>query len=127
MDFLSWLTRTGRQADGAQPRRALVTLPDGVHAGDGQGGADGNDDDDDLSRRLSDEDLQTNAAFDDRDDGYSGIVRYDDPDVADDLDDEEVALLLGRAPLSDTYRQRQEAIERRHRQLQQSTTLTSFL
>jgi len=124
MDFLSWLTRTGRQADGAQPHRTPVTLPDGVHAGDGQGGAD---DDDDMSRRLSDEDLQTNAAFDDRDDGYSGIVRYDDPDVPDDLDDEEVALLLGRAPLSDTYRKRQEAIERRHRQLQQSTTLTSFL
>ena len=45
----------------------------------------------------------------------------------DEDDNNEEDDLLGRTKLSDAYRRRQEAIEVRHRQLQQSTALTSFL
>jgi hypothetical protein len=48
-------------------------------------------------------------------------------DEAAAYDEEQEALLLGKVMLSDAYRRRQEAIEVRHRQLQQQSSLTSFL
>lgn len=48
-------------------------------------------------------------------------------DEAAAYEEEQEALLLGKVTLSDAYRRRQEAIEVRHRQLQQQSSLTSFL
>ena len=61
--------------------------------------------------------------------GLGATEEGGDNDDRVDGDEEEADedTLLGNASLSEAYHRRQQAIEVRHRQLQQSTALTSFL